>query len=160
MQRTTRRRLIRHVASSATALLLLVRTAAADSVADQVIAETPAPIRLPPVRTPPPPARNTLVQGCWGAADKGDGADLKLAFLGDGSLVQYDEKQQDKLRRTFGAWEMQQGSTFLVVYWPDGSVSRYNVKRIGPILHFSGLFGVRNFTLHELENRNCWVPAE
>lgn len=139
--------MIRRVASIFAVLLLFAGTAAADTVA----ATAPQPGQ---------PPRSTLIQGCWGAAEKGDGADLKLAFRGDGSLVQYDEKQQDKLRRTFGAWEMQEGSTFLVVYWPDGAVTRYNVKRIGPILHFTGMFGVRNFTLHELDKQTCWRPVE
>lgn len=118
----------------------------------------PASSATPEKRTEPP--RSTLILGCWGDADKGDGADLKLAFQNDGSLVQYDENQQERRRRTFGAWEMLQDSSFLVVYWPNGSITRYTVKRIGPILHFAGLFGVRNFTLRELERQSCWVPKE
>lgn len=106
------------------------------------------------------PVRNTMIMGCWAAADKGDGAELKLAFLHDGSLVQYDENQTEKRRRTFGAWEMAPGSSFLIVYWPTGSVSRYTVKRIGPILHFSGLYGIASFTLREVEPTYCWEPKE
>jgi hypothetical protein len=105
-------------------------------------------------------ARNTIILGCWGDADNGDDAELKLAFLGNGSLVQYDETQQERRRRTFGAWEMQKDSTFLVVYWPNGSITRYTVKRIGPILHFAGMFGVRNFTLRQIRSRSCWEPKE
>ena len=106
------------------------------------------------------PGRSTLILGCWGDADKGDGAELKLAFHDDGSMVQYDENQQERRRRTFGAWQMQKDSTYLVVYWSNGSTTSYTVKRIGRILHFQGLYGVRNFTLREIESRNCWVPKE
>lgn len=106
------------------------------------------------------PARSSLLLGCWGGADNGDRADIKLAFRNDGSLIQYDENQQERRRRTFGAWEMQQDSTFLIVYWPNGSITRYTVKRIGPILHFSGLFGVRNFTLRLIDGADCWAPSE
>ena len=107
-----------------------------------------------------PLTRNAMILGCWASATTGDRASLKLAFRDDGAMVQYDERQPDRLRRTFGAWEMPKDSTFLTVYWPDGGVTRYNVKRIGPILHFAGMFGVRNFTMHELDGRECWRPAE
>jgi hypothetical protein len=105
-------------------------------------------------------SHNTMIMGCWADADKGDGAELKLAFLRDGSLVQYDENQTEKRRRTFGAWEMAPDSSFLIVYWPTGSITRYMVKRIGPILHFSGLFGVASFTLRVVESSNCWEIKE
>jgi hypothetical protein len=49
-------------------------------------------------------------------------------------------------------------STFLSVYWPAGHITRYTIKRIGPILHFSGLNGVTNFTLRKLEITRCWAP--
>jgi hypothetical protein len=107
-----------------------------------------------------PPGRSTMILGCWAAATTGDTAAFKFAFRDDGSMVQYDEKKPGQLRRSFGGWEMLQGSTFLTVYWPDGGVTRYNVKRIGPILHFAGMFGVRNFTLHEVDGRDCWRPVE
>ena len=102
--------------------------------------------------------RNTLILGCWGDADKGDSIDLKIRFVANGSLVQYDENQVEKRKRTFGAWEMEHGSTFLTVYWPNGSITRYHVKRIGPILHFSGVNGVPSFTLREVAADNCWEP--
>ena len=102
--------------------------------------------------------RNTTILGCWGDADKGDNVDLKLHFVGNGALVQYDENQVEKRKRNFGAWEMEEGSTFLTIYWPSGLISRYNVKRIGPILHFSGMNGIRNFTLREVAPDNCWEP--
>lgn len=121
-------------------------------------AATPATSEPPAAREQT--ARSTLVQGCWSDADKGDGAETKLAFLPNGELVQYDENQQDRMRRTFGAWEMQKDSTFLIVYWPNGVITRYNVKRIGSILHFTGMFGVRNFTMRQIEARSCWTPKE
>ena len=102
--------------------------------------------------------RNTTILGCWGDADKGDSVDLKIHFVGNGALVQYDENQVEKRKRSFGAWEMEDGSTFLSVYWPTGAISRYHVKRIGPILHFSGMNGVPNFTLREIAPDNCWEP--
>lgn len=102
--------------------------------------------------------RNMMVLGCWGDADKGDSVDLKIHFVGNGSLVQYDENQVEKHKRSFGAWEMDEGSTFLAIYWPDGRISQYSMKRIGPILHFSGMNGVRNFTLREIDPDNCWEP--
>jgi hypothetical protein len=102
--------------------------------------------------------RNTTILGCWGDADKGDNVDLKLHFVGNGALVQYDENQVEKRKRNFGAWEMEEGSTFLTVYWPSGLITRYSVKRIGPILHFAGMNGVRNFTLREVAPDNCWEP--
>jgi hypothetical protein len=105
-----------------------------------------------------PAARNTMILGCWSDADRGDAAELKLSFIGDGALVQYDENQVDKKKRTFGAWEMELESSYLKVYWPTGSITTYNVKRIGPILHFSGLNGVRNFTLREVQDKECWEP--
>jgi hypothetical protein len=102
--------------------------------------------------------RNTAVLGCWGDAKKGDAVDLKTRFVGNGSIVQYDENQVEKAKRTFGAWEMEDDSTFLSIYWPDGRISQYAMKRIGPILHFSGQRGVRNFTLREITPDNCWEP--
>ena len=102
--------------------------------------------------------RNTSILGCWGKADKGDSVDLKLHFIGNGALVQYDENQVEKLKRGFGAWEMEEGSTFLTVYWPSGLITRYSVKRIGPILHFAGMNGNRSFTLREVAPDNCWEP--
>ena len=107
---------------------------------------------------PAKPERNNMVLGCWGDADKGDSADLKLHFIGNGALVQYDENKTEKNKRTFGAWEMKPGSTFLVIYWPAGNVTSYTVKRIGPILHFSGMAGASNFTLREIPPENCWSP--
>ena len=102
--------------------------------------------------------RNTIILGCWGDADKGDSVDLKLHFVGNGALVQYDENQVEKRKRNFGAWEMEYGSTFLTIYWPSGAISRYHVKRIGPILHFSGMNGIKNFTLREIAPDECWEP--
>lgn len=102
--------------------------------------------------------RNTIVLGCWGDADKGDSVDLKLHFVGNGALVQYDENQVEKRKRGFGAWEMESGSTFLTIYWPTGAITRYHVKRIGPILHFSGMNGTKNFTLREIAPDECWEP--
>jgi hypothetical protein len=102
--------------------------------------------------------RNTTILGCWGDADKGDSIDLKLHFVGNGAMVQYDENQVEKRKRGFGAWEMEEGSTFLTVYWPTGLITRYHIKRIGPILHFSGVNGVRSFTLREVASDNCWEP--
>jgi len=102
--------------------------------------------------------RSGVVLGCWGNADKGDSADLKLYFVGNGSLVQYDENKTEKLKRTFGAWEMQAGSTYLTIYWPAGNITSYTVKRIGPILHFSGMNGASNFTLRLIPKENCWSP--
>lgn len=111
---------------------------------------------------PPDPAaaatkkRNTMVVGCWGDAKKGDAVDLKIRFVGNGSIVQYDENQVEKHKRTFGAWEMAYDSSYLSIYWPDGRISQYGMKRIGPILHFTGLSGARNFTLREISPDNCW----
>ena len=102
--------------------------------------------------------RNTTILGCWGDADKGDSVDLKIHFVGNGALVQYDENQVEKRKRGFGAWEMEEKSTFLTIYWPSGLISRYHVKRIGPILHFSGLNGIKNFTLREIAPDECWEP--
>ena len=102
--------------------------------------------------------RNTLVLGCWGDARKGDSVDLKIRFVGNGSMVQYDENQVEKNKRTFGAWEMEDDSAYLSIYWPDGRISQYGMKRIGPILHFSGQRGSRNFTLREITPDNCWEP--
>ena len=102
--------------------------------------------------------RNTTILGCWGDADKGDSVELKLHFIGNGALVQYDENQVEKRKRNFGAWEMEDKSTFLTIYWPNGSITRYHVKRIGPILHFSGMNGTRNFTLREVAPDECWEP--
>jgi len=107
---------------------------------------------------PAEPERNNMVMGCWGDADKGDSADLKLHFIGNGALVQYDENKTEKNKRTFGAWEMKPGSTFLIIYWPAGNVTSYTVKRIGPILHFTGMAGASNFTLREIPPENCWSP--
>lgn len=103
-------------------------------------------------------ARNKTVLGCWGDADKGDSADLKLYFVSDGLLIQYDENQVATKKRTFGAWEMEEKSGFLTIYWPTGGITRYNIKRIGPILHFSGLNGTNNFTLLKLTLDRCWKP--
>ena len=105
-----------------------------------------------------PAARNTTNLGCWGDADRGDGAELKLNFVASGALVQYDENQVEKKKRTFGAWEMEAKSNYLMIYWPTGNITAYNVKRIGPIPHFTGLRGVRNFTLREIEEKECWEP--
>ena len=102
--------------------------------------------------------RNTTILGCWGDADKGDNVDLKIHFVGNGALVQYDENQVEKRKRGFGAWEMEEKSTFLTIYWPSGVITRYHVKRIGPILHFSGLNGIKNFTLREIAPDECWEP--
>lgn len=102
--------------------------------------------------------RATFVIGCWGKADKGDSFDLKIHFVGNGALVQYDETKVEKLKRSFGAWEMVKGSTFLTIYWPNGRTSQYHVKRIGPILHFGGQNGAANFTLREISVDNCWTP--
>ena len=102
--------------------------------------------------------RNTSILGCWGDADKGDSVELKLHFIGNGALVQYDENQVEKRKRNFGAWEMEDKSTFLTIYWPNGSITRYHVKRIGPILHFSGMNGTRNFTLRQVAPDECWEP--
>ncbi|MDA1325541.1 MAG: hypothetical protein O3C34_12410 [Proteobacteria bacterium] len=102
--------------------------------------------------------RNTTILGCWGDADKGDSVELKLHFVGNGALVQYDENQVEKRKRNFGAWEMEAASTFLTIYWPTGSITRYHVKRIGPILHFSGMNGVKNFTLRKVAAAECWEP--
>ncbi len=102
--------------------------------------------------------RNTTILGCWGDADKGDSVELKLHFIGNGALVQYDENQVEKRKRNFGAWEMEDKSTFLTIYWPNGSITRYHVKRIGPILHFSGMNGTRNFTLRQVAPDECWEP--
>ena len=102
--------------------------------------------------------RNTTILGCWGDADKGDSVDLKIHFIGNGALIQYDENQVEKRKRGFGAWEMEESSTFLTIYWPTGLISRYHVKRIGPILHFSGMNGMRNFTLREVAPDECWEP--
>jgi len=102
--------------------------------------------------------RNTVVLGCWGDPKKGDAVDLKVRFVGNGPIVQYDENQVEKAKRTFAAWEMEDDSTFLSIYWPDGRISQYAMKRIGPILHFSGQRGVRNFTLREITPDNCWEP--
>ena len=103
-------------------------------------------------------AVNRVILGCWGDADKGDGADLKLMFVTNGSMIQYDENQVENRKRTFGAWEMAANSTYLSIYWPAGHITRYTIKRIGPILHFSGLNGVNNFTLRKLELTRCWEP--
>lgn len=110
------------------------------------------------VPTPTEPERNTMVLGCWGDADKGDSADLKLHFIGNGAMVEYDENKTERNKRTFGAWEMKPGSTFLIIYWPAGNVTSYTVKRIGPILHFTGMAGAANFTLREIPPENCWSP--
>ena len=101
---------------------------------------------------------NSKIVGCWSAADSGDSADNKLYFIGDGALIRYDENKTEKNKRSFGAWEMKPGSTFLVIYWPAGNITSYSVKRIGPILHFSGMNGARNFTLREIPLENCWSP--
>tara|TARA_Y100001936_G_scaffold101722_1_gene100078 strand:+ start:26291 stop:26638 length:348 start_codon:yes stop_codon:yes gene_type:complete len=102
--------------------------------------------------------RNMMILGCWGDADKGDSVDLKVHFVGNGSMVQYDENKVEKQKRTFGAWEMRKGSRYLKVFWPTGGTSQYHVKRIGPILHFDGMRGARNFTLRAIPPDNCWEP--
>jgi len=102
--------------------------------------------------------RNTTSLGCWGDADKGDSVYLKMHFVGNGAMVQYDENQVEKRKRGFGAWEIEAKNTFLTIYWPSGRISWYHVKRIGPILHFSGMNGIRNFTLREVALTNCWEP--
>ena len=102
--------------------------------------------------------RNTIILGCWGDADKGDSVELKILFVKNGALIQYDENQVEKRKRGFGAWEMEAESTFLTIYWPTGLISRYHVKRIGPILHFSGMNGIRNFTLRKVAPAECWKP--
>jgi len=101
-------------------------------------------------------AVNKTVLGCWGDADKGDSADLKLLFVANGAMIQYDENQVENKKRTFGAWEMPLKSAFITIYWPAGNITRYTIKRIGPILHFSGVNGVANFTLRKLEPKRCW----
>ena len=37
--------------------------------------------------------RNTTILGCWGDADKGDSVELKYHFVGNGALLQHDEKR-------------------------------------------------------------------
>lgn len=101
---------------------------------------------------------NTVMLGCWGDADRGDSYELKIHFVGNGAMVQYDENQVEKRKRTFGAWEMEAGSRFLNIFWPSGRVTQYYVKRIRPILHFSGQRGARNFTLREIALEYCWQP--
>ncbi|MGB0577868.1 MAG: hypothetical protein ACPGPC_17220 [Alphaproteobacteria bacterium] len=102
--------------------------------------------------------RNLTVLGCWGDADKGDSVDLKVHFVGNGSMVQYDENKVEKQKRSFGAWEMEKGSRYLKIFWPSGGTSQYHVKRIGPILHFAGMNGARSFTLRAVAPDNCWEP--
>ena len=102
--------------------------------------------------------RSTIIIGCLGDADRGDSAELKLLFTDNGAMIQYDENQVENRKRTFGAWELDSKSPYLMVYWPNGSVTSYTVKRIGPILHFAGLQGRRNFTLRKLEIDKCWEP--
>ena len=123
-----------------------------------VTAAMPAAARPAADAAPQIATRSSMILGCWSDADKGDSAELKLYFLDDGELVQYDENQVEKRKRTFGAWEMQADSTYLTVYWPAGNITSYNVKRIGPILHFSGINGVRNFTLRRIDPDACWQP--
>jgi hypothetical protein len=36
---------------------------------------------------------NLTVFSCWVDADKGDSLDLKVHFIGNGSLIQYDENK-------------------------------------------------------------------
>jgi hypothetical protein len=98
------------------------------------------------------------ILGCWAGADRGDDAEMKLHFMASGALVQYDENQETRRKRTFGAWEMEAKGTYLRIYWPTGGITSYGVKRIGPILHFTGLHGVRNFTMREIDARHCWEP--
>ncbi len=102
--------------------------------------------------------RNMTVLGCWGDADKGDSVDLKVHFVGSGSMIQYDENKVEKQKRTFGAWEMRKGSRYLKIFWPTGGTSQYYVKHIGPILHFNGMRGAKNFTLRAIAPDNCWEP--
>lgn len=51
--------------------------------------------------------RNLTVLGCWGDADKGDSVDLKVHFVGNGSMVQYDENKVEKqnARLAPGKWK-------------------------------------------------------
>ena len=101
---------------------------------------------------------NVTVLGCWGDADKGDSLDLKVHFIGNGSLIQYDENKVEKQKRSFGAWEMHKGSQYLKVFWPTGGTSQFYVKRMGPILHFKGMRGAKSFTLRAITSDNCWEP--
>jgi len=101
---------------------------------------------------------NVTVLGCWGDADKGDSLDLKIHFIGNGSLIQYDENKVEKQKRSFGAWEMHKSSQYLKVFWPTGGTSQFYVKRMGPILHFKGMRGARSFTLRAITSDNCWEP--
>lgn len=101
---------------------------------------------------------NVTILGCWGDADKGDSLDLKIHFIGNGSLIQYDENKVEKQKRSFGAWEMHKGSQYLKVFWPTGGTSQFYVKRMGPILHFKGMRGAKNFTLRAITSDNCWEP--
>ena len=71
--------------------------------------------------------------GCWGDADKGDSIEQKFYFVGNAALLQHDENQVEKRKHGFGAWEMEHSSTFPNIYWPSGLISRYHIKRIGPI---------------------------
>jgi hypothetical protein len=102
--------------------------------------------------------RNMVMLGCWGDADRGDSYELKMQFVGNGAMVQYDENQVEKRKRSFGAWEMEAGSKFLNIFWPSGRTTQYYVKRIGPILHFAGQRGAKNFTLREISPEYCWQP--
>ena len=79
--------------------------------------------------------RNTTILGCWGDAGKGDSVELKYHFVGNGALLQHDENQVEKRKHGFGAREMEHSSTFHKIYWPSGLISRYHIKRIGPIQH-------------------------
>jgi len=57
----------------------------------------------------------------------------KIYFVGNAALLQHDENQVEKRKHGFGAWEMEHSSTFPNIYWPSGLISRYHIKRIGPI---------------------------
>ena len=92
---------------------------------------------------------NVTVLGCWGDADKGDSLDLKVHFIGNGSLIQYDENKVEKQKRSFGAWEMHKGSQYLKVFWPTGGTSQFYVKRMR---------GAKSFTLRAITSDNCWEP--
>ena len=79
--------------------------------------------------------RNTTILGCWGDADKGDSIEQKFHFVDNGALLRHGDNQVEKRKHDFGVWEMEHSSTFLNIYWPSGLISRYHIKRIGPIQH-------------------------
>ena len=77
--------------------------------------------------------RNTTILGCWGDANKGDSVKLKFHFVGNGALLRHDENQVKKRKHRFGARKIEHSSTFNNIYWPSGLISRYHIRRIGPI---------------------------